>query len=262
MKNLYVSVVSHGHGEIISKINTLKDINKFAKVIVKNNCEDSVLVDYCNTHDITIIDSDYGLGFGENNNINYLECLDIGMVGNDFFLVLNPDVCIDIVELNKLLKLISQDDIDFFTINLHLDTEYKKHDFSIRKFPSFKTFVYSFIGFGNETIIEKSKIVENQIVEWAAGSFLCFKSELYKKLRGFNEKYFMYCEDVDICYRASLVQQYLYFIPSIKAVHLAQHSNRNILSKHFYWHLKSALFFLFIKRFKLAFNFNIKSRVP
>ncbi len=39
-------------------------------------------------------------------------------------------------------------------------------------------------------------------MEWVAGSFIAFKSSSYRKVQGFDENYFMYCEDIDICYRA------------------------------------------------------------
>ena len=55
-------------------------------------------------------------------------------------------------------------------------------------------------------------------VDWAAGSFLLFKASLFRKLGGFDPGYFMYCEDIDICWRAQkLFNQQLLFNPNIKA---------------------------------------------
>ena len=59
----------------------------------------------------------------------------------------------------------------------------------------------------------------------------------------------MYCEDIDICNRADIVYgEKLVYIPSVKAVHLARHKNKKILSKHFFWHLKSIVRYLFVRR--------------
>jgi GT2 family glycosyltransferase len=71
----------------------------------------------------------------------------------------------------------------------------------------------------------------------------------YRALKGFDEGYFMYCEDIDICYRAKQLATDILYFQDIKAVHLAQHSNRRVFSKHFFWHLKS------IARFLLKFTF-------
>jgi len=117
-------------------------------------------------------------------------------------------------------------------------------DNSIRKFPSLTQFGKSFLGLGNPTIINKNIVSAPTIVDWAAGSFLAFRSSHYAALKGFDEGYFMYCEDVDICYRSMLLGEQVVFFPQIKMQHLAEHANRSIFSKHFYWHVKSALRFL------------------
>ena len=37
--------------------------------------------------------------------------------------------------------------------------------------------------------------------EWVAGMFMLFVSEKFNLINGFNNKYFLYYEDVDICAR-------------------------------------------------------------
>jgi hypothetical protein len=82
-------------------------------------------------------------------------------------------------------------------------------------------------------------------VDWAAGSFLLFRSGMYTELNGFDTSYFMYCEDIDICWRAKVkVKSPVVYLPHIKALHYAKHANRNVFSKHFYWHVKGVLRFL------------------
>lgn len=48
-----------------------------------------------------------------------------------------------------------------------------------------------------------TKKVPNNIV-WADGSCLCFDNTTFNLLKGFNENFFMYFEDVDFCLRAKL----------------------------------------------------------
>lgn len=69
----------------------------------------------------------------------------------------------------------------------------------------------SFLFKKNDCVVNKNKITKPTYVDWAAGSFLIFNAFFYSKLNGFNEKYFMYCEDIDICWRAkntSILQFY------------------------------------------------------
>ncbi|MDQ9204053.1 hypothetical protein QBS70_02600, partial [Cronobacter sakazakii] len=48
--------------------------------------------------------------------------------------------------------------------------------------------------------------------------------QLYERLEGFDTKYYMYCEDIDICLRANLIiGAKLTYIPSVRAIHLAAH---------------------------------------
>jgi len=47
-------------------------------------------------------------------------------------------------------------------------------------------------------------------VPFAQGSFLVIKTELFKKLRGFDERFFLYMEDADLCKRVNNVSNLLY----------------------------------------------------
>ncbi|EBA4721521.1 glycosyltransferase family 2 protein, partial [Salmonella enterica] len=88
---------------------------------------------------------------------------------------------------------------------------------------------------------------------------LIFKAEFFSKLNGFNEKYFMYCEDIDICWRANKIYNTsVLYLPQYVGVHLAQFNNRKILSRHFLWHIKSIILFLMYKNGFLTINKNDK----
>lgn len=148
--------------------------------------------------------------------------------------------------------------IDLASINLYKNEGKTEYDNSIRYFPTSINFIKSLLGLGNASVIDKSFVKGNLDVDWAAGSFLAFRSKHYKKLRGFDESYFMYCEDIDICYRSSILNKKVRYIHEIEAIHFAQHNNRNLMSKHFVWHIQSAVRFLLSKR-KLT---KIKSSLP
>ncbi len=64
-------------------------------------------------------------------------------------------------------------------------------------------------------------------VDWITGAFLGFRRELFDRIGGFDESYFMYYEDVDFCLRARLAGFPSYFVPSAKAVHLHPFSGRD-----------------------------------
>jgi GT2 family glycosyltransferase len=163
------------------------------------------------------------------------------MKEEDYFIVLNPDVLIDLNDVIKLCDSMRQNNEKAATINLYKDDLKTVYDNSIRHFPKFKDFFLSYLGFKNKTIIEKSAVNNKCIVDWAAGSFLAFRADHYARLGGFDESFFMYCEDIDICFRSKAEGVALVYYPTISAVHKAQHANRSLFSKHFVWHVKSII---------------------
>ena len=75
--------------------------------------------------------------------------------------------------------------------------------------------------------------------DWASGAFLVFKSPVFAALGGFDERYFMYCEDVDICLRLQLAG-YSLAEAHTTVTHHAQH--RTLKSgQHLAWHVRSLL---------------------
>ncbi|MEZ8772797.1 MULTISPECIES: glycosyltransferase family 2 protein [Vibrio] len=257
---IYISVVSHGHSDLINELGCVNSLcsGEFQIVVKSNKLGDDFnsLQRYKNFHWLND-DNDYGCGFGGNNNIIFNYCRELGMEAYDYFIVLNPDVSISKKMLYSLIDNMNENKARLSAINLHKDVNANISDNSIRNFPRLTDFFLSFFGGKNKTIVDKKNITLPTKVDWAAGSFLAFKSEHYKTLGGFDERYFMYCEDIDICYRSYLINERVLYFPFIKAVHLAKHANRDYLSKHFYWHVMSAVRFLLKKRGMLIGSENI-----
>jgi len=62
--------------------------------------------------------------------------------------------------------------------------------------------------------------------------FLLFRSDAFASVGGFDEGFFMYCEDFDICARLRLAGWPLAFVPQVQVVHAAQQlSHRSV--RHF-----------------------------
>ncbi|EGQ7930532.1 glycosyltransferase family 2 protein [Vibrio vulnificus] len=243
---IYVCIVSHGHSSIINELNCASDLSSIenVKVIIKSNLPGDDFTD----SKLTWFNERYNQGFGANNNFVYNK-IKGNLKAGDVFIVMNPDIKITKEQFLELINLFFIRADKLSAINLFKDKGLTVFDNSIRKFPNLIDFFSSFFLSRNRTIINKTEIKDNMTVDWAAGSFLVFDAEHYNKLSGFDEKYFMYCEDIDICFRSKfLLGQEVVFYPNIKAYHAASHENRKICSKHFYWHLKSAIKFIYSKR--------------
>lgn len=256
--NIFISVVSHGHSKLINQIDCLSKI-KDAKIVVKSNMSGDNFNCLNDSNNFYWIDDLYHKGFGENNNIIYNYCSEfLGMQSEDFFVVLNPDVIVDERDILNLVVKMDSSNSNIAAINLYRDSNYSQFDYSIRRFPSLYDFFQSFLLKKNSTILDKSLILTPGSIDWAAGSFLAFRTEHYERLKGFDEGYFMYCEDIDICYRSLMLGHAVTYFPDIRAVHLAKHANRSVFSKHFYWHVKSVIRFLLSKHQLVKANSSVR----
>lgn len=222
---------------------TLKQLTTQYQVILKSNTLASQeLKEYCDINQIIMLQGATPRGFGANNNevFRYAEH-HLHMQKEDFFLVLNPDVEISLNSVAKLLNEVSITSADISAINLFKDEKLTIYDNSIRKYPTLLAPFKTLVGVKRNDLYNKASITFPTKIDWAAGSFLLFRVECYQVLKGFDENYFMYFEDVDICTRANKKGFNIYYFPNIKALHYASHQNRRLLSKHHFWYVISSL---------------------
>lgn len=88
--------------------------------------------------------------------------------------------------------------------------------------------------------------IENEPIrpDWVAGMFLLFPSAVFKELRGFDQRYFLYYEDVDICARLRLLGQEVVLCPQSRVIHHARRTSHRSL-RYLRWHLASMMRFFF-----------------
>jgi len=65
----------------------------------------------------------------------------------------------------------------------------------------------------------RSSPIKIQKVDWVSGACMMVNREIFEKLSGFDEKLFMYMEDMEICFRAKKLGFDTYFYPSLKLKH-------------------------------------------
>lgn len=77
------------------------------------------------------------------------------------------------------------------------------------------------------------------LVPFAQGSFLVVKTELFVRLGGFDPRYFMYMEDVDLCRRVNACSS-LYYCPDTEVIHRWERGSKKDVGL-LLQHLKSML---------------------
>lgn len=250
-RKLYLSVISHGHESLIVKLDALKRLNRHENitVICCDNLPSPGLATYCEQHLIDYVSTDKSQGFAYNNNRNFLRAVALGMEPEDYFILYNPDVDISDEHLGALLSECQVQDLSLATIDLRLSEDHTLSDDNLRCYPNFVTFVKNYCFRDRSTVVDKTN--HRQEVKkpfWASGAFLLFNARLYAELRGLDERFFLYCEDVDVCRRALAINQPVQYLSSVRAVHYRQCKSRRFLSREFFLHVKSVLQYSFARK--------------
>lgn len=108
--------------------------------------------------------------------------------------------------------------------------------YSCRSFPSFGiAAMHAFLGlfFPTNPYTRAYKLTEwghnsEREVDWISGACMFLRRQALEQIGFFDEDYFMYVEDVDLCYRLWQVGWKVYYLPSAKIIHhIAQSSQQS-----------------------------------
>lgn len=236
--SISVSVVSHGQMSLIKDL--LQDIKShcnghIAELLLTINVEEPMPVALDSLpFRVKVIRNLLPKGFGENHNQAFHQS-----TGN-YFCVLNPDIRFDVCPFSALLVCL-QDTRVGVAVPLVVNAQGQLED-SARHFPSPISILKKLFFQPRELDFEFG--TESQPVDWAAGMFLLFTRQVFQRISGFDERYFLYYEDVDICARLRLAKYQVMVCPDAQVVHHAQRTSRRRL-RYLVWHLRSmARFFL------------------
>lgn len=128
-----------------------------------------------------------------------------GVSSGSHLLFLNPDAELTNDKIKYAVEFLSESDSAGIVSGL-LTNESGKPMYSFNKFPDLKWEFFQTIGAGYdkeiERLLSKKEIKEGECFEtdWFHGAFLAMRREDFVRIGGFSDKYFMYFEDVQICY--------------------------------------------------------------
>lgn len=183
---------------------------------------------------LVVIRNSHPRGFAENHNAAFRSS------AGAYFCVVNPDIRLIDSPFSALCITLSQPDVGVVG-PLVLNCEHKIED-SARRFPDPIGIVFRKLRLnrGSDYEIQFEQIYP----DWIAGMFMMFRREVFQDIRGFDERYFLYLEDVDLCARIRLAGKQVVLNPTAAVVHNAQRRSRRSI-KYFKWHFSSmARFFL------------------
>jgi N-acetylglucosaminyl-diphospho-decaprenol L-rhamnosyltransferase len=84
---------------------------------------------------------------------------------------------------------------------------------------------------------------QSRVVDQVIGAFFFVRSDLFSRLGGFDERYFLYFEEVDFALRARKHGKASYFLKTAKIVHEGNVSSTQVVDVRLYHSLRSRLVF-------------------
>ncbi len=231
---LTISLVSHAHGVMINGlIESLLKFNEVENIIVTLNIPEDINLP--NSSKITIIRNIKPFGFGQNHNNAYK------LSKSNFFCVLNPDITILDNPFPLLIKELTSHNASLIAPLIVCPSGLPED--SVRYFPSILTLLKKLI-FSSKGNIVLNNLNTTYSPDWIAGMFMLFKKDSFQKINGFDEGFFLYYEDVDLCVRLWNENLKIIVTNKVSVIHDAQRASRTNFT-HFGWHLLSIIRYFF-----------------
>jgi len=220
-----ISIVSHGQLALVLPL--LEQLDRYSRAVIDkvlltlNIPEADLLAGRTWGFEVERIENASPKGFGANHNQAFERC------DTEWFLVLNPDIRFDYDVLSPLLAQASAD-AGLLTPRILEPgkTEPEPHRALLTPL--------EIVG------RKKPGYVRPAVPAWIPGLFMLFRSKAYRQVGGFDEKFFMYGEDFDICARTRLAGWKLQVGENLLARHDAQRESHRS-RKYLYWHVTSLL---------------------
>jgi GT2 family glycosyltransferase len=234
---LNISIVSHGHGDMVADL--LRDLEALVQVplhvfVTLNIPEPDPLPAAASRHPLRIIRNPRPRGFGANHNAAFR------LAGPGAFCVLNPDVRLRADPFPALLAEIA--DARVAAVAPVIVDPGGHVESTARRFPT----PLSILRKGLLGAPEAEYVIGSAplAVDWVSGTFMLVNASAFGQVGGFDERYFLYYEDVDLCARLRREGLAVRLVPAAQAVHAARHDSHRKL-RYLRWHLASMLrFFL------------------
>lgn len=199
--------------------------------------------------EVYLIKSKENLGFAKANNIIASKAF---KDNPDYLFILNTDIVLDYDCISELVKLAESDDkIGIISPIVFFGNENKKINkiqsyVECGDFKSGKT--YSIHG---GLIFEESNLPEIVEVNIIHGGTTFLKADVYKHIGLFDERFFMYGEEIDLAYKITKTNYKMYVTSKAKCWHFHDWSKQNMRRHYLQYYYMNRNRYLYLKKYKL-----------
>lgn len=220
-------------GNCINSVLSSSGDLKLEIIVVDNNSFDGS-ADYINQKfkdypSVKLIESKVNLGFAKANNLGAKSA------NGRYLLILNPDTVVQEDTIEKTIQFYEKD-THAGVVSCKLVLPNGKLDLACRRsFPTPSASVYRILGLSkifpgsrtfaryNLTYLDENETCE---VEAVCGAFMLIRKDIYDNVYGFDEDYFMYGEDLDLCFRITNAGYKIFYFAGTSTIHFKGESTR------------------------------------
>lgn len=178
------------------------------------------------------------IGFGAACNLG------VSRARGEYLLFLNPDVVVESDAVQQLFQALSGRPKAGIAIGRLSGPDGAIHA-ACRRFPTPARLLFShgsilyrlFRARRGDYILPDYERVTS--VDWGTAALMMISNRWFEKLSGFDESFFMYLEDTDLCYRLNQAGGDVVYVPQARGVHLWGYSTRLYRFRRILWHHRS-----------------------
>lgn len=210
---------------------TIKDC--LASILKYENSVEIIVVDN-NSHDETcsivrqfgsqviLVEAGSNLGFAKASNLGAKKST------GDYLIFLNPDAFLTKTRSLEYLQKLLDDNPEYGLLGPKLIYPDKTPQPRTRNLPTItRAFAEYILGIQGIYSFYEPKCQKLCEVESVIGACVIIKKDVFEKVEGFNEKYFLYYEDLDLCKRLSNLRYKIGFTPEVVVEHAEGKSGVN-----------------------------------
>jgi hypothetical protein len=228
-----LSIVSHQQARLVATL--LEDVARVASplvgmiVVTHNVPEDVPAWPESLASKIVTIRNDEPKGFGANHNAAFARCT------TPWFVVMNPDIHLIDDPFDKLVTLMKANRSRSRSNGAGMAAPYIVTAQGIPEDSARSLMTPLDVIRRRFPFADRSPAV---LPHWLAGMFLFLSSSAFRAVNGFDERYFMYCEDFDLCARLRLADWDFEVANDAVVVHNARRASHRS-RRHLLWHVES-----------------------
>ena len=230
-----IITVLYNSSEIVESF--FDSLKNFKIIVVDNGKNEKILERIKNLKNIQVISKNKNLGYGRAINFAFEN------VSTNFFLVLNPDLSIDVNSIENMLNILNQHSDCGIVAPVTLPDKDFYGAFPEKNIKN----VNSSIALKSRELLLNSMIEGELCVDVAKGCALLISAKHFENIGKFDEKYFLFWEEIDLCRKFRSKKTSVIITPKSKAHHNQGKSSKsniqNFLTKTFHNEYSPLIYF-------------------